>query len=58
MITIGVLAAWFMLSSFIFMMFTFVPWLREAMDEDRSSNTAMVLFAQGLAAVILTYAIY
>ena len=58
MITIAMLAAWFMLSSFIFMMFTFVPWLREAMDEDRSSNTTMSLFAQGLAAVILTYAIY
>jgi len=61
MITIGMLAAWFMLSSAIFMCFIFVPWLRESMDTDRSVNTAIVLVAQGLAASLLYtifYAIY
>ena len=57
MITIEILAAWFMLSAIIFILFTSIPFLEEAMDEYRSANTAMIILSQGLAATLL-YALY
>ena len=52
MITIEILAAWFMLSAIIFILFTSIPFLEEAMDEYRSANTAMIILSQGLAATL------
>ena len=57
MITIEILAAWFMLSAMIFMIFTTIPQLEEVMDNKRSVNTAMIILSQGLAATLL-YALY
>ena len=57
MITIGILAAWFMLSAMIFMIFTTISPLEEVMDDKRSVNTAMIILSQGLAATLL-YALY
>ena len=48
------LAAWFILSAVVFMGFTFIPWLEAQMDKNRSVNTAVVLLAQGLGALLLT----
>ena len=58
MITIGILAAWFMLSTMFFMMFTFISWLEKSMDNQRSVNTAVVLFSQAVAASFITLVIY
>ena len=52
------LALWFILSFSIFIVFTFVPWIEELMDTKRSMNTAVVLMAQGLAAIGAYIALY
>ena len=54
MITIQMLAGWFILSAVIFMGFTIPSWLEEAMDKNRSVNTVVVLLAQGLGALLLS----
>ena len=57
MITIQMLAAWFLFSFIIFIGLTFIPWIESAMDQKRSFNTALVLLCQGLGALVV-YAIH
>ena len=57
MVTPQFLGFWFMFATIIFLGLIQVEKLRQLMDTERSMNTAMVLFAQGLGA-LAAYALH